>query len=202
MSWRWPAQPTFITGFAAKRPTPTRRSARALARVSVVPFVSERADVAGLARAQKRSTEDAARTMRYAFLERAADALGADAIAVAHTRDDQAETFLLRLLRGAGTRGLGSIRPRAGRVIRPLIDVERAGLRDYLGTLGETWREDATNLDLAIPRNRDPPRAHPVSRITVFARRLTRFSPAPPRSRSRMKNFCRIRQSIWRDRSS
>jgi tRNA(Ile)-lysidine synthase len=119
-----------------------------------LPFVSERADVAGFARAQKRSTEDAARTMRYAFLERAADALDADAIAVAHTRDDQAETFLLRLLRGAGTRGLGSIRPRAGRVIRPLIDVERAGLREYLGTLGETWREDATNLDLAIPRNR------------------------------------------------
>jgi tRNA(Ile)-lysidine synthase len=119
-----------------------------------VPFVSERADVAASARASKRSIEDAARTVRYAFLDRAAARLGAETVAVAHTCDDQAETFLLRLLRGAGTRGLGSIRPRAGRVIRPLLDVERAALREYLGSLGESWREDATNLELAIPRNR------------------------------------------------
>jgi tRNA(Ile)-lysidine synthase len=126
--------------------------------------VSERVDVAALARAGKRSVEDAARAVRYEFLERAAASLGADAVAVAHTSDDQAETFLLRLLRGAGTRGLGSIRPRvrlpavapkAQRwVIRPLLEVDRAALRAYLGSLGEKWREDATNLDLAIPRNR------------------------------------------------
>src|SRR6185436_783192 len=96
-----------------------------------VPFLAGRVDVAALARAAKRSLEDAARTARYAFLERAADTLGADAIAVAHTKDDQAETFLLRLLRGAGARGLAAIHPRAGRVIRPLIDLERAALREY-----------------------------------------------------------------------
>jgi tRNA(Ile)-lysidine synthase len=110
--------------------------------------------VAGVARAQKRSVEDAARVVRYAFLDRAVAHLGADVVAVAHTRDDQAETFLLRLLRGAGTRGLGSIRPRAGRVIRPLLNIERGALREYLEALREAWREDATNLDLAIPRNR------------------------------------------------
>jgi len=119
-----------------------------------VPFASERADVAALARAQKRSTEDAARVARYAFLNRAATSLSADAIAVAQTRDDQAETFLLRLLRGAGTRGLGGIRPRVGRVIRPLLDVDRAELREYLAARAEAWREDGTNRDLAIPRNR------------------------------------------------
>jgi tRNA(Ile)-lysidine synthase len=119
-----------------------------------VPYVSDRVDVAALARAQKRSLEDAARAARYAFLDRAADQLDAAAIAVAHTRDDQAETFLLRLLRGAGTRGLGGIRPRAGRVIRPLLDLERVALRDHLASLGERWREDASNRDVAMARNR------------------------------------------------
>ena len=126
----------------------------ALAARLEIPFVSERADVGALARAQKRSVEDAARTARYAFLDRAASALGADVVAVAHTRDDQAETFLLRLLRGAGTRGLGGIRPRAGRIVRPLIDAARTDLRAFLAARGETWREDATNADVAIPRNR------------------------------------------------
>jgi tRNA(Ile)-lysidine synthase len=129
-----------------------------------VPFATEREDVAALARAQKRSIEDAARRARYAFLERAADRLGAGVIAIAHTQDDQAETFLLRLLRGAGTRGLGSIRPRvrlpavapeARRwVIRPLLEVERPALRAYLAARGEGWQEDATNRDVRVPRNR------------------------------------------------
>jgi tRNA(Ile)-lysidine synthase len=119
-----------------------------------VPFVSERIDVRQLARDQKRSVEDAARRARYAFLERAADRLGADAIAVAHTRDDQAETFLLRLIRGAATRGLGAIRPRVGRVVRPLLDVDRAELRAYLKDRAEPYREDASNADVSNPRNR------------------------------------------------
>jgi tRNA(Ile)-lysidine synthase len=119
-----------------------------------VPFVSERIEVAATARAQKRSIEDAARSVRYAFLDRAANSLCADAIAVAHTREDQAETFLLRLMRGAGTRGLAAIRPRAGRVIRPLLDVDRAALRDYLAARDASFREDLTNADVEIPRNR------------------------------------------------
>ena len=126
----------------------------ALAARAGLPFILERADVAALARAQKRSVEDAARVARYAFFERAADSVRAGVIAVAHTREDQAETFLLRLIRGAGTRGLAAIRPRAGRVIRPLLEIERAALRDYLAAHGETFREDATNADVGIPRNR------------------------------------------------
>jgi tRNA(Ile)-lysidine synthase len=135
-----------------------------------VPFLAGRVDVAALARAGKRSLEDAARTARYAFLERAADTLGADAIAVGHTKDDQAETFLLRLLRGAGARGLAAIHPRAGRVIRPLIDIERAALRDYLGAGGQAFREDATNADVSIPRNR--------VRHELIPLLESRFSPA------------------------
>jgi tRNA(Ile)-lysidine synthase len=127
---------------------------RGLAARLSLPLVVERIDVAALAREQKRSIEDAARTARYAFLERAADQLNGDLIAVAHTRDDQAETFLLRLLRGAGTRGLGGIRPRIGRVIRPLLDESRADLRAYLDARGESFREDASNLDVTLVRNR------------------------------------------------
>jgi tRNA(Ile)-lysidine synthase len=129
-----------------------------------VPFLAERMDVAALARAQKRSVEDAARVARLAFFERAAAALGADVIAVAHTKEDQAETFLLRLLRGSGTRGLAAIHPRvrlpteapAARrwVIRPLLDVARADLRAYLAGRGQAFREDSSNADVAIPRNR------------------------------------------------
>jgi tRNA(Ile)-lysidine synthase len=126
----------------------------ALAARAGVPFVSERADVAAIARAQKRSIEDAARVVRYEFLDRAAALLRADAVAVAHTKDDQAETFLLRLMRGAGTRGLAAIRPRAGKVIRPLLDVDRGALREYLSARGAMFREDATNADVAVPRNR------------------------------------------------
>ena len=135
-----------------------------------LPFISDRIDVASLARAGKRSIEDAARTARYAFLERASDSLGADRVAVAHTKDDQAETFLLRLLRGAGARGLAAIHPRAGRVIRPLIDLERGALRDYLAAHGEAFREDATNADVSIPRNR--------VRHELIPLLQTRFSPA------------------------
>jgi tRNA(Ile)-lysidine synthase len=72
----------------------------------------------------------------------------------AHTQDDQAETFLLKLIRGAGLTGLAGIRPRRGRVIRPLLDTTRHDLRTYLSVLGEQWIEDESNEDLANPRNR------------------------------------------------
>ena len=127
---------------------------RALAAELSLPLEVERADVRGTARANGWSIEDAARRLRYQFLEAARVKRGADAVAVGHSRDDQAETFLLRLLRGAGTRGLGSIRPRAGRVIRPLLDIGRDELRQYAWQRGLTFQEDVTNLDVAIPRNR------------------------------------------------
>jgi tRNA(Ile)-lysidine synthase len=111
-------------------------------------------DVRALARTQHRSVEDAARTARYAFLEAAADRLSADAIAVGHSLDDQAETFLLRLIRGAGPRGLGGIRPKAGRVIRPFLEIPREDVRGYAAERQLIFREDETNADVGIPRNR------------------------------------------------
>ena len=127
---------------------------RALAARLGLPIEVGRADVRSLAREQRRSVEDAARAARYAFLAEAADRLRAEVVAIAQTRDDQAETFLLRLLRGAGPRGLTGIHPRAGRSVRPLIDISRAELRSYVAERELDFREDETNRDVAIPRNR------------------------------------------------
>jgi tRNA(Ile)-lysidine synthase len=127
---------------------------RALAAELGLPIEVGRGDVRSKAGAERRSIEDAARALRYAFLEEAADRLGADRIAVAHSRDDQAETFLLRLIRGSGPRGLAGILPRAGRVVRPVIDIAREDLRAYAAERRLPFREDATNADLEIPRNR------------------------------------------------
>ena len=140
----------------ALRPSAGRDEAfcRALAERLELRIVVETADVKGCARARNLSVEDAARRIRYDFMDHAADALGADRIAVGHTQDDQAETFLLKLMRGAGLTGLAGIYPRRGRVIRPLLDVSRAELRQDLAERGEGWIEDETNDDLGNPRNR------------------------------------------------
>lgn len=100
------------------------------------------------------SVEAAARTARYAALEAWADRLGADRIALGHTADDQAETVLMRLLDGAGVRGLAAIPPVRGRVIRPLLEVRGRMLRDTLTTAGQEWLEDPTNRDPKFLRNR------------------------------------------------
>jgi tRNA(Ile)-lysidine synthase len=119
-----------------------------------VPLETGACDVRALALREKRSIEDAARRVRYEFLAEAAARLVADAVAIGHSRDDQAETFLLRLIRGAGTRGLGAIRPKAGLFVRPLIDISRDALRQYAADGGLTFRDDASNADVAVPRNR------------------------------------------------
>src|SRR5579864_8638520 len=85
------------------------------------PLFADRVDVRSQAERGRRSIEDAGHEARYALFARARAHFDADAVALAHTRDDQAETFLLRLLRGAGPRGLASMYPRRGEVIRPLL---------------------------------------------------------------------------------
>ena len=119
-----------------------------------LPFFSESADVRAYAEANRLSVEDAARRLRYDFLERTADRLQANRIAVGHTVDDQAETFLLKLARGAGLSGLGGVYPQRGRVVRPLLEVSRADLRGYLQGRGEAWVEDESNEALDYARNR------------------------------------------------
>jgi len=127
---------------------------RTLAARLDVAFVAERVDVPALAGDQGTSLEVAARTARQTFLEHVRRARGADVIATAHTADDQAETVILRIVRGAGLRGLSAIAPRRGAFIRPLLECRRDELRAELAARGQSWREDATNLDLDNPRNR------------------------------------------------
>lgn len=123
-----------------------------------LPCVVEYADVPDRSRRARESIEMAARAERQAFFASVCRAHRAGAVALAHTADDAAETFLLRLLRGSGIAGLGGLAAEsqvgALRVVRPLIDVTRAEVEAFLRAHGLRWREDATNRDLSIPRNR------------------------------------------------
>lgn len=127
---------------------------RELAATLGLPIDVERVDVARTARQGRISLEDAGHRERYAFFRRAAARMRADRVATAHHRDDQAETSLMRLIRGAGPDGLAGIRPRAGCVMRPLLHVPRAELRAWLEGRGQPFREDETNRDPAFTRNR------------------------------------------------
>ncbi|MBI3490320.1 MAG: tRNA lysidine(34) synthetase TilS [Acidobacteria bacterium] len=124
--------------------------ARALDR----PIAIDRDDVAARARRERRSIEDAARSARYEFFERARLQVGADVVALGHTRDDQAETVLLRLVRGAGPRGLAGMHPRHDRIVRPLLDCRRIELREWLEHQQIPFADDESNRDVSIPRNR------------------------------------------------
>ena len=128
-------------------------------------FVAELADQLGLGfdcqrvDARKRageSPEGRARELRYLALEEMRQTHGCVATATAHTLDDQAETVLLRQMRGATLSGLAGILPRCAdrALIRPLLQVRRAALREYLQTHSYRWREDESNADWSIPRNR------------------------------------------------
>lgn len=156
---------------------------RKIAASLLLPIVVESCNMAAAARQARRSVEQTARGLRYEFLHRAATSLEADRIAVGHTRNDQAETFLLRVLRGAGPLGLAGIRPRAGIVVRPLLDVEREELREYLMERRVEFREDASNLDVSIPRNRVRYELLPLLR--------DRFSPSIIQTLSRDADIAR-----------
>jgi len=101
-----------------------------------------------------RSPEAAARACRYRAFAAAAARLGATRVVTAHTADDQAETVLLRLLRGAGSRGLSGIRAERGLYVRPLLACRRRDVRAWLVARGETCCEDSSNSDRSIARNR------------------------------------------------
>ena len=127
---------------------------RGLCREWNVPFYTEAAPVYEIAARWGLSVEETGRRLRYDFLLRTADAIGAAYIATAHHAQDQAETVLLNLLRGTGPEGLGGIPPVRGRIIRPLLQTGRAEIEDYLQKNGLPHVEDSTNEDTHYVRNR------------------------------------------------
>ena len=129
-----------------------------------LPFHSERVDTAAVAAADKatgkaaETIEEAARRLRYQWFRRLMESLEADAVATAHTLDDQAETVLAKFLRGAWTEGLSGIHPLVefpeGQIVRPLLRTTRAEVETFLKALGQPWREDSSNRHLTYTRNR------------------------------------------------
>ena len=130
----------------------------ALAEKHDLPFHAASADTPQFAREHHLGLEAAARQLRHQFFGELIRQNKTDKVATAHTLDDQAETVLLRLMRGAGTKGLAGIYPEikveGGSIVRPLLGVRRAELRAWLKSLGQSWCEDATNADLSFTRNR------------------------------------------------
>jgi tRNA(Ile)-lysidine synthase len=119
-------------------------------------------DPAELAAHRRAGPEGAARTARYRALWRAAGELGCGWLATGHTLDDQAETVLLQLLRGAGAEGLAGMAVRSDRLLRPLLGVRRAETRACCAALGIGWREDPTNQQPGPLRNRIRQRVLPL----------------------------------------
>ena len=135
-----------------------------LAHALGLPFHESRVDTAAAAHAEPatgkaaETIEEAARRLRYTWFRELMASGVVDAVATAHTRDDQAETVLAKFLRGAWTEGLSGIHPVVrfpeGRILRPLLATGRKEIEAFLRALGQAWREDSSNRHLTFTRNR------------------------------------------------
>lgn len=161
-------------------------------------FHVDRGEVPAHARNSNVSLETAARNLRYEFFARVLREQRADCIATAHSLDDQAETVLMKALRGAGSRGLSGIFPEhrldMGKIVRPLLGVNRGELRDYLRTLNQEWREDATNNDLSLARNRLRDRVLPMLREEV--------NPSVDQALAHLAEIARGEEQYWNEQIS
>lgn len=155
-------------------------------------------DTAAYAAQKHLSIETAARELRYQYFRSLLAEGRLDRVATAHTLDDQAETVLMRVVRGAGSRGLAGIYPQlsfAGpestAIIRPLLATKRKDLEAHLRTLGQSWREDASNRDLRHARNR--------VRHGILPR-LERFlNPAVREALAETAEIARAEETYWHD---
>ena len=140
---------TLTTSFAAPNPTTNEAFVRDLAHRLDLPVYVLRAPV------PDGNIEQEARQVRYEFFEEQIASGYCDAVATGHTLDDQAETVLSRFLRGSGTAGLSGILPVTGSgVVRPLLNLRRAEIREYLQCKAIPWKEDCSNTDTGFLRNR------------------------------------------------
>jgi tRNA(Ile)-lysidine synthase len=155
----------------------------------------DRGDARQRSKDKKISLETAARELRHQFFTKLLDGGVVDRIATAHTLDDQAETVLMKTLRGAGTRGLSGIFPEQrlaqGSIVRPLLEVRREEVRDYLRSTCQSWREDATNADVSFTRNRMRARVLPMLRADV--------NPSVDLSLSHLAEIARAEEEYWQE---
>ena len=174
-----------------------------------VPLTVERVDTAARQTAEGEGMEEAARVLRYDVFSRLLREAKVDAVVTGHTLDDQAETVMLKLLRGAWTEGLGGISPvrelaatpgtspmAAGmnrgaggeRVMRPMLQVRRRDVEAYLRGCGQVWREDSSNEDRSLTRNRVRHELMPL---------LRSFNPAADEVLARTSAIARDEESFW-----
>jgi tRNA(Ile)-lysidine synthase len=123
-----------------------------------IPLHLHHADIPERITTTSEGIEEAARNARYDFFSTLLNSGHADAVLTAHTLDDQAETVLMKLLRGAWTEGLSAIHPvlaqPKGKILRPFLQTRRAEIESFLKSSNQPWREDSTNTDTAFTRNR------------------------------------------------
>jgi tRNA(Ile)-lysidine synthase len=119
-----------------------------------VPLKVFSADVTGLAQKEKMTLEEAGRKIRYEIFNKELSQNGKGKIAVAHHKNDQAETFLFRITRGTGLEGAGAMKPKDGVLIRPLLCIGKEEIRGKLRSLGQPWKEDPSNRESVYSRNR------------------------------------------------
>ena len=133
-----------------------------------IPLYLQTVDTIAFAETRKQTLEEAARSLRYEVFRNLFVTAKATHILTAHTLDDQAETVLMKLLRGAWLEGLSAIAPvldqPPGTVLRPLLTLRREQLRDYLRELNQPWREDSSNSDETFTRNRVRHKILPILR--------------------------------------
>lgn len=157
-----------------------------------IPFHVEHADVPAAAKAAAEGLEEAARNARLRMFDQLLASGTATTVATAHTEDDQAETVLMKLIRGAWTEGLGGIAPvlerRSGRVVRPLLGATRQQVVAFLKQREVAWREDSTNQSLAYTRNRVRLQLMPL---------LREFNPSVTATLSATAQFAREEDARW-----
>lgn len=189
-----------------------------LAREYDLELYADGDDVAQHAAEERVSLETAARDLRYGFFRALLEASAAgsqghehsvamsespslDKIVTGHTLDDQAETVLMRLIRGAGLRGLGGIYPRiaveddtdqpSGEIVRPLLAFRRRELEQYLGDIGQDWREDSTNSEESFTRNR--------LRKLVMPLLEKEFNPSVAENLAELAEIARGEEDYWQN---
>jgi len=185
----------FHHGIRGSEADADRDFVRVLAQEHSLEFFCGEGRAPELARDCRMTLEEAARELRYAFFAQLAREQRIQRIATGHSRDDQAETVLMKFIRGAGSRGIGGIFPRhelpdsQAYVVRPLLCVRRREIEQHLQQLRQPWREDATNQDLQHTRNRIRSRLLPLIE--------QEFNPGVVQTLSNTAEVARAEEDYW-----